>query len=231
MGPISNKAGHANKSSDQQLRQSSPRATARRAIHRSGRGPGRVFGSLSPSAKRARRKFLRIFPAGFRDETYLEWERSYKWEAHQQWRHTLSKPLFQSLIKAKRFSQIAATAIRIESHTNLLFSFEKMALRDAVRSPNGARDFSIALFNLLHGGDSLEVRFDKWVDALAHLPRRQTRVLTWPLATVFGFIAQPKRHFFFKPRVTQEAVHRYGTELPYASRPSWSVYRSLLRLS
>ena len=31
---------------------------------------------------RCRRKFLRFFPGGFRDETYLDWERTYKWEAH-----------------------------------------------------------------------------------------------------------------------------------------------------
>jgi len=31
---------------------------------------------------RAKRKFLRTFPDGFRDETYLDWERNYKWNAH-----------------------------------------------------------------------------------------------------------------------------------------------------
>lgn len=202
--------------------------TTRRVMRRSGKASARASGKVSPAAKRSRRKFLRAFPRGFRDETYLDWERNYKWEAHKEWRQSLSKPLFARLIKAKKCSQIAATAIRIESRTNLLFSFEKMALRDAVRSADGARDFSIALFDLLHGSGSLEARFDKWISSLAKLPRRQTRVLTWPLATVFGFIAQPNRHFFFKPRVTQEAARRYGAELHYAPRPSWRVYKSLL---
>gem|GEM_PF-4517501 len=40
---------------------------------------------LSPSARRCRRKFLRIFPGGFRDETYIGWEREYKWTAHMAW--------------------------------------------------------------------------------------------------------------------------------------------------
>ena len=53
-------------------------------------------------------------------------------------------------------------------------------------------------------------------------------MLTWPLVTVFGFLAQPKTHFFFKPMVTREAGRRYGVELPYASRPSWPLYRDLL---
>jgi len=29
-----------------------------------------------------RRKFLRFFPGGFRDPTYVSWEREYKWSAH-----------------------------------------------------------------------------------------------------------------------------------------------------
>ena len=74
----------------------------------------------------------------------------------------------------------------------------------------------------------MEARFASWVATLENLPRRQTRVLTWPLATVFGFIAQPKEHFFFKPTVTREALQRCSLPFGYASRPSWPVYKALL---
>src|ERR1700743_903856 len=40
---------------------------------------------------RAQRKFLRAFPGGFRDETYLDWERDYKWRAHLRWQDDLSE--------------------------------------------------------------------------------------------------------------------------------------------
>jgi hypothetical protein len=183
---------------------------------------------LPREAVRARRKFLKAFPGGFRDETYLDWERSYKWNAHRRWTAELGEPAFESLIAAKKFQQIAAIATGIESRTNLLFSFEKMALRDAVRSPAGAKAFATALFDFLHGSDAMELRFARWVEVVAGLPRRKTRVLTWPLVTVFGFIAQPSTHFFLKPMVTREAARRYGVELPYASRPSWPLYRDLL---
>jgi hypothetical protein len=179
-------------------------------------------------ALKARRKFLRVFPGGFRDETYIDWERNYKWDAHQKWESALSKPAMAALIKAKKFEEIAATATRIESRTNLLFSFEKMALRDAVRSPAGAKMFALALFDFLHGTKPTEQRFTDWVEAVAALPRRKTRVLTWPLVTVFGFIAQPETHFFLKPTVTREAARRYGAEFQYASRPSWPLYKGLL---
>jgi hypothetical protein len=168
------------------------------------------------------------FPGGFRDETYLDWERGYKWDAHNKWNASLNRSALVGMLKAREFKEIAASAIRIESRTNLLFSFEKMALRDAVRSPIGAKTFALALFNLLHGPDSMDVRFSNWIDAIARLPRRQTRVLTWPLVTVFGFIAQPDTHFFLKPTVTRESARRYGATFQYASRPSWPLYAGLL---
>jgi hypothetical protein len=187
-------------------------------------------GQPNPAAQKARRKFLRAFPGGFADETYLAWERDYKWNAHLRWQEALGESSFRRLLYGRQFAEIARLATSIESRTNLLFSFEKMALRDAVRSPAGAQAFSNALFDLLHGGEPLDVRFDRWIGAVDGLPRRQTRVLTWPLITVFGFIAQPRTHFFFKPMVTREAARRLGVELPYAPRPSWRLYRGLLAL-
>jgi hypothetical protein len=176
----------------------------------------------------ARKKFLRHFPGGFRDETYVEWERDYKWRAHQRWQDDLSEVNFRRLLASRQFEKAARLASSIESRTNLLFSFEKMALRDAIRSSAGAQAFASALFDFLHGSDPQEVRFESWIAALDALPRRQTRVLTWPLATIFGFIAQPKQHFFFKPNVTREALRRCGIHFDYSSRPSWPVYQALL---
>src|SRR4051812_1499177 len=88
-------------------------------------------------AARCRRKFLRFFPGGFRDETYLGWERNYKSHAHEQWEAELGRDAFAALLGAGRHAEAAARAVRIESRTNLLFSFEKMALRDAVKSAAG----------------------------------------------------------------------------------------------
>lgn len=182
----------------------------------------------SKGALRCRRKFLRFFPGGFRDPTYLDWERGYKWKAHEQWEARLGRDAFAADLAAGRHADVAARAVSIESRTNLLFSFEKMALRDAVRSQDGARRFATALFDFLHGKGDDEQRFLRWIEAVGALPRRQTRVLTWPMVTIFGFIAQPDRHIFLKPRVTQAAAQEYGFDFRYESRPSWPVYAGLL---
>ena len=185
-------------------------------------------GRRPPGPDSCRRKFLRFFPGGFRDETYLSWEREYKWNAHQRWVDLLDPAEMRAMLKREEHAEIARRAVTIESRTNLLFSFEKMALRDAVRTPRGAHRFAEGLYDLLHGRGRDETRFDRWISAIAELPRRQTRVLTWPLVTVFGFIAQPDRHMFLKPNVTRRAAAAYGFDFVYRSKPDWETYTCLL---
>ena len=182
----------------------------------------------SRAAERCRRKFLRFFPDGFRDETYVDWERDYKWAAHQRWNETLSRHEHAALLKKRQFDEIARRAVTIESRTNLLFSFEKMALRDAVRMKGGAERFATGLYDFLHSAGDDQERFERWRDVVAELPRKQTRVLTWPIVTVFGFIARPDRDIFLKPNVTREAAKAYDFDFVYHSKPEWETYRSLL---
>jgi hypothetical protein len=185
--------------------------------------------SRASKATLARRRFLRVFPAGFRDEQYCTWERDYKWQAHKEWRAALDKRKFTDLLRQGQYSEIAAHAVRIESRTNLLFSFEKMALRDAVKTPSGARTFATALFDFLYAGRQPDADvFERWCEAVGLLPRVQTRVLTWPVVTVFGMIGRPDAHIFLKPQVTREAARKYGFDFQYRSRPGWPTYASLL---
>jgi hypothetical protein len=161
----------------------------------------------------------------------MDWERGYKEAAHRAWSESLDRRTFRSLLSSRRYGEVASRAVRIESRTNLLFSFEKMALRDAVRLEAGAKTFAVSLFDLLHGGGKVEARFDRWCASLATLPRRQTRVLTWPLATVFPFLAQPDVHVFLKPRVTREAARQYDYDFEYRPRPAWPTYAGLLEFA
>jgi hypothetical protein len=136
--------------------------TVRTNVIQYGRRTARVGSPGSPvqSLQPCRRKFLRFFPRGFQDETYVAWERGYKEEAHRQWEEQLGQAEMTRLLNAMRFEEIAARAVRIESRTNLLFSFEKMALRDAVRKIEGAKRFAEGLHAFLHGKEGMESRFE-----------------------------------------------------------------------
>ncbi len=186
---------------------------------------------MTAAVQRCRRRFLRFFPDGFTDDTYLDWERNYKADAHERWRADLNRSAFRRLLEADEVGEIMARAIRIESRTNLVFSFEKIALRDAIRTADSARAMASGLYHLLHGAGGIQQRFEQWCETVASLPRRQTRVLTWPIVTVFPFLAQPDRHIFLKPNVTRVAAAQYGFDFPYQSRPNWRTYASLLALA
>jgi hypothetical protein len=187
--------------------------------------------TLPKAVRRARAKFLDYYPGGFEDEDYVAAERDYKWQAHRRWRAELGRPAFSALLDAGAYDEVARRAVRIESRTNLLFSFEKMALRDAVRSRDGGRRFAEALYAWIYGPGSEPAKFTRWVESLQDLPRRQTRVATWPTATIFGFLARPKMHLDLKPTVMRRAAAAYGRELAYRSTLGWDTYAAALDLA
>ena len=191
------------------------------------------MGSDRRLRQRARQQFLHVFPDGFADERYLAWERDYKVDAHRAWQRDIGgKAALRAALDAGRHREIAAAAARIEGPRPLLFSFEKMALRDAVvRSDEGAYAFGEGLYDWLYGPGSEQARFERWADVVRGLPRRQTRVATWPLVTVFGFIARPKQHMFLKPLTTKRAAAAYGFPLTYRSHVDWSTYGSVLEFA
>jgi hypothetical protein len=181
--------------------------------------------------QRCLKKFLYYFKKGYDDPKYISWEREYKELAHKQFQDQLNRDTFKSLLKKREFGTIADVAVKIESKTNLLFSFEKMALRDAIKSPEGAKAFATGLFDYVYGDKTLKERFEAFVKVVETLPRKQTRVLTWPLVTVFGFLANPQEHMFLKPTVTKKAAVKYDYLFNYQSKPNWTTYQGLLQFA
>jgi hypothetical protein len=171
--------------------------------------------------------FLHYFPGGFNDPKYIETERKEIWKAYLLWQKTLSRTQFTDLLNKGQYVQIASDAVRIASKPDLLTSFEKKVLRDAVKSEGGSRIFAIGLYNYLYGQGSPSHHFNTLTRVLETLPHKQVSVLTWPAQTVFGFIAKPAKHFFVLPVVTVNAAKKYGFEICYRHRPNWDTYQSL----
>ncbi len=204
---------------------------ARLASLSSSHGGPRASNVSYLGAATCRRKFELFYPEGFADNAYVVAERAPRERAHLEWQRDLDASAFRKLLARGEYRQIAALALRIESRTSLLFSFEKMALRDALRPPAGARLFAHELYAFLHGRGPGRRRFEDWVQAVGELPHPRARVLTWPVVTLFGFLARPDRHLFLKPRVTRCAAQAYGFDLTYQPQPCWPVYESLLTFS
>ena len=185
--------------------------------------------SLNPKAlAKHKKRFLRFFPEAFRDERYIDWERTYTWEAHKLWLELLNQKDFKSLLQRREFAEIATRALQVESRCNFLFSFEKMALRDALRTGDGARIFSQGLYNLLYERGPTKDKFMAWIVSVFELPRKKSRVASWPIVTFFPFIAQPAKHIILKPTAMRVAAAELGYDFDYSSKPSYRTYESLL---
>jgi hypothetical protein len=181
----------------------------------------------------AKRRFREIFPGGFADETYLEWERAYKWEAHQRAGELLGLRAMKALLGEGRTTEIGRRAVEIyqKSKLNLLALYEWMALREALVDPAGAARFAPALYALVHGRGAFGPRFERFVAALDEMPQRQTRIAKWPVVTLFPFLAHPEQHLILKPNLMKRAALRFGADLRYASRPNLETYEATLRFA
>lgn len=193
--------------------------------------PKRSASAIERKRKKCINKFLYYFPGGYAGKKFVTWERDYKWVAHLAWNEQLNKDEFSRLLQEKKFMEIAKRAASIEAKTNLLFSFEKMALRDGVKTPASAQLFAEGLFVYIYSDADLLSRFEIFRETLTKLPVKQTRVLTWPLQTVFGFIADPKQYIFLKPTVTKRAAEKYQFDFSYQSPVNWATYKSLLQFA
>ena len=68
---------------------------------------------------------MRFLPEGFRDSTYLAWERDYKEQAHLRWEAELGRSQFHTFLKA------GARAFSEGLHTTF-YTAERAPRRDSI---------------------------------------------------------------------------------------------------
>lgn len=180
----------------------------------------------------AKRRFKEIFPGGFRDETYLDWERGYKSDAHRAFVATLGRAEWQRLLAEGAHAEVARrlATFYARSKLNMLALYEWMALREALEDRAGGLALATGLYELIHGGGAFGPRLERFTALLDALPQRQTRLAKWPVATLFPFVAQPKRHLILKPRLMKRAAERLHFDLRYRSRPNADTYAAMMEL-
>lgn len=179
----------------------------------------------------AKRRFKEIFPRGFRDETYLDWERGYKWDAHRAWTDVLAPAEWKRLLAEGAHAEVAQRIARFyaRSKLNMLALYEWMALREALEDRAGGRALAEGLYALIHGADApFGARLERFTALLDGLPQRQTRLAKWPVATLFPFVALPKQHLILKPNLMKRAAQRFHFDLRYASRPNAATYAAMM---
>jgi hypothetical protein len=181
---------------------------------------GRIrYQSLPESIER----FLERFPQGFYGDRFVEEEREYKERAHQLAQDLLSQSALARLLSVHDYSEVCRRALRVANVTNLIFPYEKMALKDGLASPAHQQAFATALLHLLYGDDDLQRRFERYADILEGIGAAK-----WTIATYFLFIVYPDQYVFLKPTVTQQAAELSGFDIHYRPDLNWRTYAAVL---
>ncbi len=170
--------------------------------------------------------FLEEFPGGFYGEKFKKQEREYKDEAHALAQELFGQKPFASLLQRGDCAEIAKRASKVVNATNLIFPYEKMALRDGLTEPSAQKEFGIALYSLLYGSGVLEQRFVSFARVLENIDAAK-----WTTATYFLFIVDPSRFMFVKPTITKHSSELCGFEINYRPQLNWLTYKSVLSFS
>jgi uncharacterized protein DUF3553 len=156
-------------------------------------------------------RFLQKFPEGFSDSEYLEAERNYKLKAHDIFQHELGIGQAKDLLSQGEIGMLVARARSVLREVNLLDPrFEVGPFQDAMQDENAARSFFAALVALLETTPVSAPLFAKYAAVVCSLPAARGRVATWPIATVFPYIARPDVHMFLKRRSLRRPPVRSG---------------------
>jgi hypothetical protein len=163
--------------------------------------------------------FLKRFPLGFRDATYVKQERAYKVKASGLCESLLAQSELETLIKSRREDEIVARAMKVLNATNLVFPNEKMSLRDGFPERTAVDAFAASLADLLYGAEDPGIRFDNFAGLLHRMGAAK-----WPIATYFQFLRFPEKCIFVKPQVTADAADRCGFDIAYRPELNWPTY-------
>lgn len=170
--------------------------------------------------------FLEIFPRGFSDPLYLEWEREYKDKAIAYAHSSLSEEAFETALSGSVYEEIVEAAVNCMKMTNLVDSrWEQPGIIKLLSGASAPSHFVPLLSDLLYGSN-----FETAMKAMvAYL--KPSGNAKWPFLTYFPFILFPSKHMFLKPKVAEDCAERVGHDLQYESEPNMVTYQSMLDLT
>ena len=172
--------------------------------------------------------FLQEFPGGFEGERLRFHERDHKRRIHAEALEQLGAGVFKELLAAGNHAEICTRAQRLtgSQQNAMIFSHEKMALRNGLQTPEAQKLFAERLLDVLHGEGDFGSRFDAWAACL-----EQIGAAKWPIATYFLFFMHPDRHMFVKPTITQYAAEICAFDVNYRSEVNSKTYMAVMQFA
>jgi hypothetical protein len=203
-----------------------PKPSKRSAKART-KAPARQAGTQQEAVDR----FLALFPGGFNDPVYLAEERNDKVEASELFSRVLSQEIRMECIREQRVDTLVEAALQVDASTALISPFEKAAFREGLKDPHAALTFFGALSALIDSPAPSAGHFETFAKTVQDLPVAKGRVFTWPIVTMFPFLASPGQYLFLKPESTRNEAARLKHDLGYDPAPNWVTYASALAMA
>jgi hypothetical protein len=181
-------------------------------------------------------EFLQVYPGGFVDPGYVgdgvgKRDRAWNWRAaNAEWTQALGGGEGERLIAEGDVAELARRALRVAAKVSRIAGLIDLdALAEALQPGDVVKGYFEALFALLAPATSARARVEKAFATSEALGIE--RDAAWPMATLFPFVADPKRFVLVVPKLASGAAARLGCDLRLKPTPNWSTYAALHGLS
>jgi len=171
------------------------------------------------SFKEAMDIFLSGFPLPFQSSTYRDFERFDKDRILDEAKRAFPVGEMERLLRAGKIQQLSQKFSELFSTAEITSEIEVSRFRDFIEIEENCKDFTSFLVPVLYG-DEFADSFHEYAKFL----NSKREIRTWPTATYFLAILQPKKHVFLKPTIVQHCAARLGYDLNYKSEISAETY-------
>jgi hypothetical protein len=172
-------------------------------------------------------------PKGFEDPKLLAKELKFKRAARTAYLEHFGDDRLEKLVEGRDAKGLAKGFDAVLGAQQVLLSpkLERDPFGEAMHVGKNALPFARGLLEYLSEAPSAKT-FDALVKALEDVkPTGKQKLTTWPLLTLFPFLARPSKDMFVKPGVTQKAADLVGIDIDYDAALNWKTYQGVIRFA
>jgi len=173
-------------------------------------------------------EILLLYPGikSLKDHEFVKDEIKYKRDAARKAKDLLGENEFSKLLKRESYTEILDRAKKVCHSTNLLYLAVPSAsdYKILLEVQDNPKEYCVALFNLLHGQESLIERFKAYLDYV----EKAKLTNKWQFPTYMLFLMYPTEAMFIKPERVKLIIKEIELDLVYNTTPSPEFYEGFL---
>jgi hypothetical protein len=196
---------------------------------------GKFEGVRKPrlSLDHAVRALIDAHPDAFGGPDYVEKVRASAMAAHEKWVESLGDGQGVGLLDDGKIDDVRQLVTEIGSNAGLLTPDERRTVEAVLDDGDVAESYLKALFEVVGEGAPEQTSFQRLIDVVEDYWEQEDgpKGSTWPMLTLFPFIACPGDHILLRPPVYQKCAARLNFELRGTAGLNWFSYERSLKLA